>query len=69
VLAYEGVADIGVSIVGQSDNVEIDRFIMGELKKGLWPSWGMPAVGGHDCGPLVAAAAAAATAIERAKDA
>jgi hypothetical protein len=33
--AYDGVADMGVSIVVQSEKVDIDRLIMGELKNGL----------------------------------
>lgn len=63
---YEGVEE---SRVLHSVKVETERVIIGELKKGLWPSMGIPVVGGTDAGPFATAAAAAATAIERARDA
>jgi len=52
-----------------SENVETLRLIIGELKKGLCPRVGMPAVGGPADGTFATAAAAAATAMERARDA
>ena len=66
----DGDKDKAVLAVARSGSRDAERAIMDELKKGLWPSIGIPAEGGpHSFADAPTTAAAAATAIERARDA